>query len=301
MQVAWDNQNLRHQALKRPHLLKILSFAIHTPRMNNSSTDIDMITEGEMITEFSSSPPSTEFSTFLSSIPTPPSVGFKYSHRIIVASMYVAIAIVGIPGNTLVIATTILQKKLQTTTNVLVVNLALADLMTCLCIPLHIPGLINPSGEYPLPDAVCGAVAGIMYSSIVCGIETMAAIGFVRWYVITRSLRGQHGINSPCGLAIVVGVCWVAAFLVICLPPIHGVGHLGYSRVLATCSSNPGPIKLLMSTVFTVGCLLLIALVYSTILIYVLRHTRRFRAQFVAKYTQSMTTRRPASRSFSSP
>ena len=168
-------------------------------------------------------------------------------HRIIVASMYVAIAIVGIPGNTLVIASTILQKKLQTTTNVLVVNLALADLITCLCIPLHIPRLINPSGEYPLPDAVCGAVAGIMYSSIVCGIETMAAIGFVRWYVITRSLRGQHGINSPCGLAIVVGVCWVAAFLVICLPPIHGVGHLGYSHVLATCSSNPGPIKLLMS------------------------------------------------------
>ena len=110
---------------------------------------------------------------------------------------------IGLLGNALVIASVIISKKLRTTTNILVVNLAVADLLDMRFLPF-------PDGRarqqlYPLPEIVCKVVAGVLSLGLSVSISTLSAIAFLRWYVITKSIRGHRGLHTT----------WRVTFLVI--------------------------------------------------------------------------------------
>ncbi|XP_071491623.1 beta-3 adrenergic receptor-like [Diadema antillarum] len=210
--------------------------------------------------------------------------GIPYIHRVIVASCLCLVLTLGLLGNTLVMASIPLSKKLQTITNILVVNLAVADFLTCASLPFMVIGLTETSGEYPLPEIVCSAVAGLSLICIAVSVSTLATIAIERWYVITKLVRGHRGIHSPGKLIIVVLVIWTASTIVVVLPVMFGVGELGYSSYYSLCSVTDNNA---MSSLYVIlqSAVVLIALIitgffYTLVMVFVIRQNRILRQTF---------------------
>ncbi|XP_030832299.1 toll-like receptor 4 [Strongylocentrotus purpuratus] len=160
-----------------------------------------------------------------------------FHHRAIVASVLIGLTLIGLLGNILVIIAVVVAKKLRTITNILVVNLAFADLVTCLCIPFQVVGLLSQTEGYPLHDFVCATVAGVAVTCICCSSSTLVVIAIVRWYVITKFVRGQRGIHSPKKLATVVAIIWIGSAALTVVPTLLGMGTLGYSQYYSLSTS----------------------------------------------------------------
>eukprot|EP00057_Strongylocentrotus_purpuratus_P032247 XP_787038.1 PREDICTED: 5-hydroxytryptamine receptor 1B-like [Strongylocentrotus purpuratus] len=206
-------------------------------------------------------------------------------HRAIVAAILLVFALVGLFGNALVIISFIVGRKLRTITNVLVVNLAFPDFMACTVLLFQSAGLLSQTGRYPLHEAVCAAVVAVQYTSVCCSVYTLVAIAFVRWYVITRSIRGHQGFHTTKKIAIMVVIIWIFSISFMVVPPVLGIGTLGYSKYYSLCSSTDTN-ELVEYYVFLLGALianaLLLTLVfYVRILCHVLRHNKQFRDKYV--------------------
>ena len=132
-----------------------------------------------------------------------------FHHRAIVASILIALTPLGLFGNALVIIAVVVAKKLHTITNILVTNLAVTDFITCLCFPFLSAGFLSQTGSYPIHDMICATIAGVVIACVCCSSSTLLAIAFVRWYVITRSVRGHQGIHTPKKVVALVVLIWV--------------------------------------------------------------------------------------------
>ncbi|XP_011679135.2 rhodopsin, GQ-coupled-like [Strongylocentrotus purpuratus] len=213
-----------------------------------------------------------------------PTIAFH--HRVIVASVLAVFTIIGLFGNTLVIVSVITTKKLRTVTNILVINLAFADNLTCFVLPFQITGLLSQTGRYPIPEIICAIVAGVGFTSVCCSASTLVAIGFVRWYVITRSIRGHQGLNTPRNIAIVVLIIWMVSLALANIPPVLGVGTLCYFKYYGICSlTDTNPLVFVNFTfqgAVIITALILTLTFYGLILRHVLQHNKQFRDKFAA-------------------
>ncbi|XP_789635.2 opsin-1-like [Strongylocentrotus purpuratus] len=211
-----------------------------------------------------------------------PTIAFL--HRVIVASVLAVLTIVGLFGNALVIFSVITTKKLRTVTNMLVVNLAFADILTCFSLAFQIAGLLSQTGRYPIPEFICAIVAGVTATSVCCSVSNLVAIGFVRWYVITRSIRGHQGLNTPRNIAKVVLIIWMESIALMIIPPALGVGTFGYYRYYGLCSlSETNPlafVNFIFQGAVIITALILTLVFYGLILRHVLQHNKQFRDKF---------------------
>ena len=79
----------------------------------------------------------------------------RYGVLVSMACVWIVVAVLGITGNTMVILSAILSNHVRTMTNVLVVNLSVADLWTCLSLPWTSVALLS-DGTWPLAsEAPC--------------------------------------------------------------------------------------------------------------------------------------------------
>ncbi|XP_787208.3 rhodopsin, GQ-coupled-like [Strongylocentrotus purpuratus] len=207
-----------------------------------------------------------------------------FHHRVIAASVLAGLAIIGLFGNTLVIFSVIITKKLRTVTNVLVVNLAVADILTCSSLLFQMAGLLSQTGKYPIPEIICAIISGVTSTSVCCSVSNLVAIGFVRWYVITRSIRGHQGLNTPRNIAKVVLIIWMESIALMIIPPALGVGTFGYFRYYGLCTlsdSNPlAFVYIMFQGAVIITALVLTLTFYGLILRHVLQHNKQFRDKF---------------------
>ncbi|XP_030842287.1 rhodopsin, GQ-coupled-like [Strongylocentrotus purpuratus] len=207
-----------------------------------------------------------------------------FNHRAIVAAILLVFALVGLLGNALVIISVIVGRKLRTITNVLVVNLAFADFMACTFLPFQSAGLLSQTRRYPLHEAMCAAVAAVGYISVCCSVHSLVAIAFVRWYVITKSIRGHQGLHTPKKIAIMVVIIWIISISFMVIPPVIGIGTLGYSEYYSLCSlTDTNELEtyfILLQGALIANALLLTLVFYIRILCHVLRHNKQFRDKY---------------------
>ncbi|XP_041463830.1 rhodopsin, GQ-coupled-like [Lytechinus variegatus] len=244
---------------------------------NTSQIHFDNFTDGDRNSDVDW----TDFKTSPESIP--------YYHRVIVASVLILVTLIGLLGNTIVIITVVVTKKLRTTTNILVVNLAFADLMTCICIPFNVVALLSKTNEYPLPDFICATVSGVTTTCICCSASTLAAIAVVRWYVITRSVRGHQGIHTAKKITSVVAILWIGSTASMVIPPFLGIGALGYSEYYSLClTTDTNPLGLYYAIIQGLSFVIVLAVTmvfYFLLLYHILQHNKHFRDRYEADRT----------------
>ena len=153
--------------------------------------------------------------------------------QFIIGGVFLATSIVGISGNLLVIFAVLASTKLRTDTNAFVVNLSIADLVTCLLLPFNVKVLFS-SEQTPLPERLCGAVAGLIFTCTACSAYNLAIISINRYFLLIKR-QLYSNIYSKRKMVIWIMTPWMIGFLATVLPPLLGVGKLGINQKHRVC------------------------------------------------------------------
>ncbi|XP_022091889.1 G-protein coupled receptor moody-like [Acanthaster planci] len=161
-----------------------------------------------------------------------------YGVLVFVACVWIIVAVLGIIGNSMVILAAVLSKHVRSTTNVLVVNLSVADLWTCLSLPWSsVAMLVN--GPWPLASEFpCQVAAFMWHTGLGASLYSLALIAVNRLVRITRPLATYNMIFSPRKMVFIVAISWLIPIFVIVFPLTIGVGALGHDLLHDTCTDD---------------------------------------------------------------
>ena len=125
---------------------------------------------------------------------------------------------------------------------------------------------------------------GVVNTCVGCSSSTLLAIAFVRWYVITRSVRGHQGIHAPKKVVALVVLIWIQSVAFLILPFVLGIGTLGYSKSHHLCELTVtnlfGMYYIVILGIGLAIVLMLTLIFYLLILRHVLRHRKQIRNKF---------------------
>ncbi|XP_072013800.1 melatonin receptor type 1B-B-like [Amphiura filiformis] len=215
---------------------------------------------------------------FTDMTPIPTNIDITYTQRIIIGIFVMLICIFGFFGNSLTIFAVILSKKLRTTTNVFVVHLAIADLLSCLFQPWDAIGLWSMDG-WPIATWICTLSSGISLVCLSFTVIDLALIAINRYLKILFPLRTYQKVYSFRNIAIMLAFGWLYCFCVVIIPPCLGIGHIGYSYDLKTCASDANNPFSSFYTALSAALiypipLIIVIFCYTKILLYVRRHQK---------------------------
>lgn len=157
-----------------------------------------------------------------------------YVERVLYATLIGLICIVGTIGNCLVIIAVSMSRKLRTKTNVLVVNLSVADLISCLNLPWMSIAVLSEHG-WPLPDWICSLEGGVMILSIGCSLYTLGGIAVSRCCLITLSRARYHDLFTTFNMTAMIIFFWLVPIAIIAIAVSFGSDFLGYSELYSMC------------------------------------------------------------------
>ncbi|XP_038045061.1 dopamine D2-like receptor [Patiria miniata] len=161
----------------------------------------------------------------------------SFIERQILAAIFITIAILGTVGNSFVILAVAWTKKLRTITNVFVVNLAVADVLTCVFMPWQVVAILG-GNAWPIPGApwVCAMAGFVVVVTFGCSINSLALIAVNRWVGITKSRVTTRRIYTARKLALMVIFSWAIPLGCALTPVLTDFGELGYEKLYATCT-----------------------------------------------------------------
>ncbi|XP_038062285.1 orexin receptor type 2-like [Patiria miniata] len=169
---------------------------------------------------------------------------YTYPEFIFFSVGFSILIVLAIIGNSLVLVAVARTKKLQNVTNVFVVNLSVTDCLSSFGFLWSVPGMASTTPGYPLKsDGLCVAAAGLVYISVGCSVYTLVNIALNRCILITRPKETYQWLYTPKKIALMVLVSWFVPFCAIVVPPLCGVGDLGFDPESRTCSdvyTHPG-------------------------------------------------------------
>ena len=209
------------------------------------------------------------------SVPTPDSVFSHvyqcYCERQIIASMLGIAAVTGIFGNSLVLLSVGLSRKLRTVTNAFVFNLSAADLLTCLSLPLYIVAILSNDG-YLLPHSICVLNAFVSVICIGASVNTLACIAINRLILITKSRAVYQKVYKQRHIALMIAMIWGFPGCIVLIPIVSPFADFGYEVKYSVCLwvSNPGYALVVASTFYP---LQLAITIYSYVVVFL--HVQR--------------------------
>ncbi|XP_076358990.1 neuropeptide SIFamide receptor-like [Tachypleus tridentatus] len=132
---------------------------------------------------------------------------FWLRHSLGVASVfcvaYTIVFLIGIFGNSFVIAVVARSPRMRTTTNFFIVNLAVADILVVIfCLPATL--VSNVFLPWILGWFMCKAVSYLQGVSVSASINTLVAISFERFLAICYPMKGQ--ITASIAKKIVISI-----------------------------------------------------------------------------------------------
>ncbi len=124
-------------------------------------------------------------------------------------SIYCVIFLLSTIGNVIVITVVSRKRRMQTVTNWLIVNLAVADLaVTLICIPAEIPLFLN-GGVWLYGKVFCRILYPLQTMTIYASVYTLVAMSLTRYWAILHPFRRQI---SPKQAKIIICFLWIVSF-----------------------------------------------------------------------------------------
>ncbi|XP_030847086.1 muscarinic acetylcholine receptor M4-like [Strongylocentrotus purpuratus] len=219
-----------------------------------------------------------DFSSFTTSSTNDDFVFESYPQRIVIASILCLVTVVGIVGNSHVVLAVLLCQKLRSSTNWLVVNLGMADLITCLFLPFNVVAMLSKNG-WPIAEWICAMTGGVTLTCLGTSIISLALIAHNRWVLLTRPRYTFYSIYSRRNIVAMVILSWMYPLLLVIVPPMAGLGKLGYSENYKTCQqdtslSNSDYYSLIAAVGVIVPASIIIVVMYVLIYRSVSRHNK---------------------------
>ncbi|XP_072165269.1 melatonin receptor type 1B-A-like [Diadema setosum] len=203
----------------------------------------------------------------------------NYTYRTLSACFILAITPIGVIGNSMVIIAVCLSRKLQTKTNLFVINLASLDLLNCAFFPVQVTMLLHRGSSPPRLGPLCPIAGAIVITTNVGSVVTLAVIAVTRCVKIIKSGSAYHRLFTRKVLACMIAVCWCYPILTMVVPRVAGLGSLGYSNRYKLCLwSDEQQYQIYMSMMLSLSFILafgIITVCYVTIVVFVRIKSRK--------------------------
>lgn len=132
---------------------------------------------------------------------------FENIVRAVVPAIFTIIALVGLAGNLLVIIVVASNRQMRNTTNVLIINLAVADLLfIVICVPFTAIGYAIP--VWPFGDGWCKIYQYVVHVTAYESVYTLVMMSFDRYLAVVHPVRSMT-LRTGRNAIIVATVSWV--------------------------------------------------------------------------------------------
>lgn len=134
---------------------------------------------------------------------------FERCMAIIVPTVFALIAVVGFIGNLLVILVVLLNRYMRSTTNVLILVLAVADLLfIVICVPFTAMAIVMP--QWPFGLWWCRIYQYAINVTVYAGVYTLVLMSFVRYLAIVHPLGtfSRKFRRKPC-IITTIAIIWI--------------------------------------------------------------------------------------------
>lgn len=141
--------------------------------------------------------------------------------------LYAMVVLVACSGNLLLLLLIGLNKKLHSTTNFLICNLALVDLVMCIfCVPMTVSYAFDRRG-WLFGPFTCHFVTLMQSATVFAAVLSLTAIAVDRYVVVAYPIRRRAGRHFCGGLVVTIWLCALAMSTPTAL-------HTGYLDLSAT-------------------------------------------------------------------
>ncbi|XP_071812054.1 melanopsin-A-like [Apostichopus japonicus] len=212
-----------------------------------------------------------------------------YNHprslRIFDGVMHLTAGFLGVIGNTMVFIAFVISKRLQTKTNIFVVNLAFADFLTCILMPIFTWSLIADLDQEVDQwfDTMCAFAIGIAQGSVGCSLLTLSFIAMNRLVLITQTKETYTRIYRGRNVALFILIAWLYPITSAMVPLFFNIGELGYDEVAHICGTKTSHPQSYLYDVLVVVLLIPVPMViiiysYARIFYFISVHNNQLRS-----------------------
>ena len=160
----------------------------------------------------------------------------KKSQNLIITeiTVYCIVFIISLIGNVIVIFVVSRKRRMQTVTNWLIVNLAIADLaVTLICIPVEIPLILNRN-IWLYGKEFCRILYPLQTMTIYASVYTLVAMSLTRYWAIRHPFRRQMSTKQA---KILICFLWLISFSFV----IPYIANLTYNFETGYCEEVTTP------------------------------------------------------------
>ncbi|KAJ8024590.1 Melatonin receptor type 1C [Holothuria leucospilota] len=199
------------------------------------------------------------------------------------ATILAVASIVGLLGNSLVFISFCLSRKIRSKTNIFVVNLSVADFLTCCFLPVIAWSLLVETDQIDSKmDTMCGFTTAAVQQLSGCSVLTLTAIAINRYILITKTLPTYKMVYDHKYMLIWLTVTWLFPFLPGIVPLLFGVGHLGFDKDLHACgaktdNANSHLYDFIFVGILIPGPMLVTIFCYVRIYLYIANHNKHLK------------------------
>lgn len=146
---------------------------------------------------------------------TPSSEMYFYADlHVILPVIYSVICAVGLTGNTAVIYVILKAPKMKTVTNMFILNLAIADDLFTLVLPINIAELLLH--YWPFGEVLCKIILSIDHYNIFSSIYFLTVMSIDRYLVVLSTVRSKRMPYRTYRAAKIISLCvWVLVILIV--------------------------------------------------------------------------------------
>ncbi|OWF48461.1 trissin receptor-like isoform X1 [Mizuhopecten yessoensis] len=151
--------------------------------------------------------PSALLLSMLKYVDAPP-LPVKPTWEITLKILFYALSfVVDVVGNVIVVIIIYLNKRMRSTTNILILNLAISDIMVGLfCMWVHLGNQI--SANWPFGPFICKASTFTQVFAVTSSVLTLTVISIERFFAIVFPLKGKM---SQCVMGLSIAVSWLVS------------------------------------------------------------------------------------------
>lgn len=134
--------------------------------------------------------------------------------------IYVIVFVVGLPANGMAIWVFLFRTKKKHPSSIYMANLALADLLFVIWLPLKIAYHLD-GNNWIYGEALCKVLVGFFYGNMYCSVLFITCLSVQRYWVVAHPLSHKRKNNK-----IAIGVCVVIwAFIWLTTTPLYLYNH----------------------------------------------------------------------------
>lgn len=125
--------------------------------------------------------------------------------------IYITVFVVGLPTNAMAIWVFLFRTKKKHPSSIFMANLALADLLFVIWVPLKVAYHIN-GNNWVYGEGLCKVLVAFFYGNMYCSIAFIACISVQRYWAVVHPLSRHK--RSNCKAACVSAAVWVGVWLI---------------------------------------------------------------------------------------